>query len=69
MESYVLRIYRREGSRIVGLIEQTANNQQSSFRSAEELWAVLAGNDRPITKPRALPAKHKTSRRHTDPKK
>ena len=69
MESYVLRIYRREGARIVGLIEQTADGCQSSFHSAEELWAVLAGNVRPQAAPDALPPGHMTGRRCTDPKK
>lgn len=42
MESYVLRIYRRQGARIVGLIEHTKNGRRLSFHSAEELWAALA---------------------------
>ncbi len=46
MESYVLRIYRRRGSHIVGLIEQAKNGRRSSFHSAEELWAALAGKVR-----------------------
>jgi hypothetical protein len=69
MESYVLRIYRREGARIVGLIEQTASNQQSSFHSAEELWAVLAGNDPPHANPGPAPPDSVTGRRRTDSKK
>lgn len=41
MESYVLRVYRRGRTRIVGLIKQTANGRQSPFHSAEELWRAL----------------------------
>ena len=33
MESYVLRIYRREGARIAGLIEYAKNGRRSSFHS------------------------------------
>jgi hypothetical protein len=69
MESYVLRIYRREGSRIVGLVEQTVNGRQLPFHSAEELWAVLAGNDQPHENPDPVPPGHMTGRRRTDSKK
>jgi hypothetical protein len=41
MESYVLRVYRRNRTRIVGLIEQTANGRRLPFHSAEELWRAL----------------------------
>lgn len=50
MESYVLRVYRRQGARIVGLIEHAKNGHRLSFHSAEELWAALA------RKARARPA-------------
>ncbi len=69
MESYVLRIYRREGTRIVGLIEQTASNQQSSFHSVEELWAVLAGNDPPHAISDSVLPESVTGRRRNDPEK
>ena len=69
MESYVLRIHRREGTRIVGLIEQTANGRQLPFHSAEELWAVLAGNDPPHANPGSARPDSVPNRRRINPKK
>lgn len=53
MESYVLRVYRRQGARIVGLIEHAKNGYRSSFHNAEELWAALARKARARARPAA----------------
>ena len=44
-ESYVVHIYRREGSgpgmRVAGLLEKVGNGKQQPFSSGEELWSLL----------------------------
>lgn len=49
MESYIVRIYRRESRRkgdirapvIVGLVESVHDDAQRAFHSAEQLWSIL----------------------------
>jgi hypothetical protein len=44
MESYIVRIYRRDRKhprRLVGLVEEIGVKEQRAFRNLEELWAIL----------------------------
>ena len=44
VESYVVRIYRREGEHphtIVGMVEIVGNAESRAFRSAEELLTII----------------------------
>lgn len=42
MESYVLRIYRRDGEgRLTGLVERVETQERLAFHSARELWSIL----------------------------
>lgn len=41
MESYIVRIYRRERDDIVGVVELPAEEQSFRFRSFAELHAIL----------------------------
>jgi hypothetical protein len=44
MDSYIVRIYRRDSNspqNLVGLVELVAVKQERSFTNVEELWAIL----------------------------
>lgn len=45
MDTYVVRIYRREGKnphRLVGVVEEVGVEGKKAFRTLDELWAILA---------------------------
>ncbi len=43
MESYIIRIYRRdENDHLAGLIEVVANGTTAAFTDRDELWSILA---------------------------
>jgi len=52
MESYVLRVYRRDGATLVGTVEGAIRGHQSSFQSADDLWRALAGSADEVIDPR-----------------
>lgn len=41
MDSYVVRIYRRDRQTLTGLVESVDTRTSEPFHSAEELWAIL----------------------------
>lgn len=52
-ENFVIRIYRSRklanaargyGVALTGIVEAIANGERASFQSAEELWAILGGD-------------------------
>lgn len=42
-ESYVLRIYRKDGAEVAGVIEDVNTGRPVPFRSPEELWRAITG--------------------------
>jgi len=38
---YVVRVYRRDGCRHVGVVESVASGEQLPFHTTEELWRAL----------------------------
>jgi hypothetical protein len=58
LESYIIRIYRRdENNHLTGLIEVVENGTTAAFSDREELWRILAerrgdASSRPKTKAR-----------------
>ena len=50
MESFIVRIYRREAkhrARLVGVVEKVGTANRKVFRTIQELWTVLAGPNHP----------------------
>ena len=50
LDSYIIRIYRRDvdrGRELAGLVERIGNGKRQAFRSSEELWAFLTGSRPP----------------------
>ncbi len=46
MDSYIIRIYRRDNDEpeaLLGVVEMPGDGTQRSFRSRDELWDLLAG--------------------------
>ncbi|MEW6053050.1 MAG: hypothetical protein AB1552_04560 [Nitrospirota bacterium] len=44
MESYILRIYRRQGDNpmnFIGILEETGTEERKSFTNLNELWDIL----------------------------
>ena len=41
MESYIVRIYRRQADKVVGLLINTANGEEQSFHSLPQLGQCL----------------------------
>ena len=44
MESYVVRIYRRDGKKsriLIGTVEAAGNERKMAFSNIEELWEIL----------------------------
>jgi hypothetical protein len=44
MDSYIIRIYRRDvdrGRELAGLVERIGNGKRQAFGNSEELWAFL----------------------------
>lgn len=54
MEHYILKIYRKESQtaprRIVGTVENMADQQSCAFHNADELVAILGAWPRGVTK-------------------
>ncbi len=51
MESYIVRIYRRDGrcsSPVRGLVEKVGAVGQDAFGTKEELWDILSGTNQPF---------------------
>jgi hypothetical protein len=45
MDSYVVRIYRRDGKKsriLVGTVEAAGNERKMAFSNIEELWEILS---------------------------
>jgi hypothetical protein len=42
LEVFVVRVYRKDGDGLTGVVEQVDGGQQRSFRGAAALWRALA---------------------------
>lgn len=61
MDSYIVRIYRHQGSRafparrahdavaLTGVVENAASGEHRTFHDIEELWAILAAGKTPAS--------------------
>ncbi|MBI2089679.1 MAG: hypothetical protein HYT78_13235 [Deltaproteobacteria bacterium] len=48
MESFIVRIYRREAKqKLIGVVEKVGTANRKVFRTIQELWTVLAGRKLP----------------------
>lgn len=60
MDHFIVRIYRRDGKKIlrmVGLVERIGNKKQATeaFHNPNELWAILGRRSRPRPSQRKPP--------------
>jgi hypothetical protein len=46
IDSYVVRIYRRDGEALAGLVEHVRTSRTAAFRTLTELCEVLSGRRR-----------------------
>ena len=44
MQSYIVRIYRRERGTLMGVVEDAKAQERYPFRDREELWNILNSN-------------------------
>jgi hypothetical protein len=42
LEVFVVRVYRKDGAGLAGVVERVEGGQEKSFRGAAELWGALA---------------------------
>lgn len=62
MESFIVRIYRREAKqKLVGVVEKVGNAKRKTFHTIRELWTALAGPKQPRHMRRPRPVKAKTT--------
>jgi hypothetical protein len=64
LESYIVRIYRREVDGIAGVVEETSSRRVKSFRSLAELLELLR---RPPPVPRRRGAQRTPTKTKGDP--
>lgn len=64
VQSYVIRIYRQDASRLAGMLEHVESGRRRAFRSAAELCAALGGRQPPSRRKsaRTSPGASKPSR-------
>ena len=69
MDSYIIRIYRRQAKaphEIVGVVENVELEETMAFKSVDELWEILAEHQKQsLQKTRAGPPGSRTGRRRT----
>lgn len=57
--TFIVRLYRRQGTELTGVVEEAGSGRRIPFASAEELWTALSRSPRPATananKPRRKP--------------
>lgn len=44
--TFIVRLYRRQGSDLTGVVEETGSGRRIPFASAEELWLALSRTSR-----------------------
>jgi hypothetical protein len=49
--TFIVRLYRQAGRRIVGVIEDVNSGRRVPFASADELWTALSARSRRLSSP------------------
>jgi hypothetical protein len=48
--TFIVRLYRRQGSKLTGIVEEAGSGRRIPIASAEELWWALSRNPQPAAR-------------------